>query len=124
MIGATAIQGAVQVATMLAVPASHMIEANGDELMRLIGWRRRRGRGIIADWSVGMTFIMCVDERQCLASILRPLGGIMFQPTCTTCRLHHFIRKMTNNVNAIAGSCPGARPDLIRVKRVGHLDLA
>lgn len=76
MIGPIGIHGAVKVATMLTFPPSHVVEANSNELMRLIG--RRRRRGIIAAWSAGETFIG-LDERQGIAGILGPLGGIVFE---------------------------------------------
>ena len=104
-------QGAIKVATMLAVSTGHMIEANSNELMRLIGRRRRRGKEAVR--SAGEPFV--VDEWQGIASILRPLGRIMFQPS-SACRLHHSIRELPDN--ASAGSSPRARPGLVRVVRI------
>ena len=89
-----ATRGPLKVATMLAFSSSHMIEADSNELMWLIGRRRRRGkiggvgrmRMIIAARSAGQPFIL-FNEWQCIASILGSLTGIMFQSP-TTCRLY------------------------------------
>ena len=119
-IRSTVIPGAVKVATMLTFPSGHVIEANGDELMRwLMG--RLRGNWEIAGWSAGVaTLVRLLNEKgQSITSILGSLRGIMFQSSSpNTIRLHHFIRKLTHN--ATAGSAPGARLDGVRPIRVSH----
>lgn len=105
---------------MLTFPSGHVIEANGDELMRwLMG--RLRGNWEIAGWSAGVaTLVRLLDEKgQSITSILGSLRGIMFQSSApNTIRLHHFIRKLTHNVTA--GSAPGARLDGVRPIRISH----
>ena len=119
-IRSTVIPGAVKVATMLTFPSGHVIEANGDELMRwLMG--RLRGNWEIAGWSAGVATLVCLlnEKGQSITSILGSLCGIMFQSSSpNTIRLHHFIRKLTHN--ATAGSAPGARLDGVRPIRVSH----
>ena len=119
-IRSTGIPGAVKVATMLTFPSGHVIEANGDELMRwLMG--RLRGNWEIAGWSAGVaTLVGLLDEKgQGITSILGSLRGIMFHASSpNTTRLHHFIRKLTHN--ATPGSASGARLDGVRPIRESH----
>lgn len=119
-IRSTGIPGAVKVATMLTFPSGHVIEANGDELMRwLMG--RLRGDWEIAGWSAGVATLVCLlnEKGQGITSILGSLRGIMFQASSpNTTRLHHFIRKLTHN--GTAGSASGARLDGVRPIRVSH----
>ena len=119
-IRSTVIPGAVEVATMLTFPSGHVIEANGDELMRWLMGRLRRNWEI-AGWSAGVAMLICLlnEKGQSITSILGSLRGIMFQSSApNTIRLHHFIRKLTHN--ATAGSAPGARLDGVRPIRESH----
>ena len=79
-IGMKVAHGELEVATVITVLSGHVVEANGDELMGLVG-RARRG-GEIAGRSTGSALIR-VNERQGIASILGSLSRVMLQPTPT-----------------------------------------